>query len=91
MDSLKIELSLQGITAISIILGIGLVVWELRQQREFVETQHVSSNMARYAASLEATMGENSAASIAQACEAPDSLVALTHARCNMCALACVL
>ena len=74
MDSKIVSLCIQGLTVASVILGIGLVVWELRQQREFAETQHVSEDMNQFVTSVQSTMGENVAGSVARACDSPDSL-----------------
>ena len=74
MDVTKVGLWIQAATVASVILGIGLVVWELRQQREFAETQHVTDNSSWYSTSVQSTMGENPAASIAVACDNPDQM-----------------
>ncbi len=74
MDATRVGLWIQVATVTSVILGIGLVVWELRQQREFAETQHVTDNSSWYSASVQSAMGDNPAASIAVACDNPDEM-----------------
>lgn len=74
MDSKIVSLCIQGLTVASVILGIGLVVWELRQQREFAESQQILEEMNQFVTSVQSTMGENVAGSLARACDSPDSL-----------------
>ena len=65
---------IQLATGVAVLIGLGLVIWELQQTREIAVAQQVDDSMSRYSNQLQAMMGEESARSLAKACDEPDSL-----------------
>ena len=74
MNSNLLGNTIQLITLVSVVGGIGLVIWELRQQREFAEAQQVFNISTLHRSSLQTLMGEEVSASLEKACDNPDSL-----------------
>jgi len=62
------------LTFISVILGLGVVMWELQQNRDMTRLQLYSDGFINNTQSAVALSGENPAVSIAKACEDPESL-----------------
>ena len=74
MESTKYLNAVQLITSIGLIVGIILVIWELRQAREIAKGEAVVASFAQYSQRVQTMMGENSAAAVAKACDYPDEL-----------------
>ena len=64
----------QVVTILALILGVFLVVWELRQTREAARAQVSSDSFAMSAATREAMLGESAAEVLAKACTSPESM-----------------
>ena len=65
---------IQLATGVAVLIGLGLVIWELQQAREIAVAQQINNSMSQYSNQLQAMMGEESARSLAKACDEPDSL-----------------
>ena len=74
MESSKLFNIVQLIASIGLIVGIILVIWELRQAREIAKAEAVAASFAQYTQRVQTMMGENSAAAVAKACDYPDEL-----------------
>lgn len=74
MDSQKIGNWIQIVSGIALILGLGLVIWELQQVRILTRAQLTSDNVSVSVASSSAVMGENAAEILAKACLDPGAL-----------------
>ena len=74
MDSQKIGNWIQIVSGIALIVGIGLVIWELQQVRILTRAQLTSDNVSASVASNSAVMGENAAEILAKACLDPGTL-----------------
>jgi len=70
----RLSTSVHIATLIALIIGVLLVIWELRITREIARVELMSDASAQYSARIQAMMGEESAASWARACDAPESL-----------------
>ena len=64
----------QIFSGVILILGIGLVIVELRQAKQLARAQLISDSFAIQADRLVAQLGENSAAIIAKACQGSEPL-----------------
>ena len=74
MGSEKLNDWVQIATGITLVLGLGFIIWELQQSREATISQLTSDSFV-YAGQQNATiMGEDLALVIAKACEAPEDL-----------------
>ena len=74
MGSEKLNDWVQIATGITLVLGLGFIIWELQQSREATISQLTSDGFV-YAGQQNATiMGEDLALVIAKACEAPEDL-----------------
>ena len=74
MSSQSLSNWIQLVTATTVVAGIGLVIWELRQSREIATAQLVSDSFAQATNVSTAVFGDKAAETIAKACENPDSL-----------------
>jgi hypothetical protein len=74
MDSQSIGNWIQLITSIAVLLGLGLVVWELQQNREATMSQLSSDHYQIAAQERAAVLGENAANALAKACFKPTEL-----------------
>ena len=74
MDSQKFNNLVQLITAFAIVIGLGLVIWELRQARQATMSQ-LSNETYQIMSSLSTTLlGEHPTDVLAKACDAPDTM-----------------
>jgi hypothetical protein len=64
----------QILTGFALIVGLGLVIWELQQTRDVVFAQLTSDGYSDVTQQQTAVMGESAADAIAKACDAPESL-----------------
>ena len=64
----------QIFTGIAVLVGLGLVVWELRQSREIALAQLTSDFYMMNSQHNSALMGENPAEVIEKACDSPEEL-----------------
>ena len=64
----------QLVTSVAVLVGLGLVVWELRQTQEIAKAQQATDGFAIFSQRVQAMMGDSSAHSVAKACDEPDSL-----------------
>ena len=64
----------QIITGLAVVVGIGLVIWELQQAREIARFEQFNTSFAQYSARVHTQMGENAASAVAKACDHPDDL-----------------
>ena len=74
MESQKLNTWVQFLTSLAIILGLGLVVYELRQTKVLVRTELASEYNASWDERRFTIMGEDPASVIEKACTKPDSL-----------------
>ena len=74
MDSQKVADWVQIATGVALLVGLGLVVWELSQSRDVATAQLSSDGTDQYLQSAVPRMGENPAAALAKACHDPQSL-----------------
>jgi len=74
MDSHKISNWVQVITGAALLAGIGLVVWELRQNRDAFQSQLTSDGYHNISQRNIALLGERPADVLAKACDSPESL-----------------
>lgn len=65
---------LQLAASLAVLIGLVLVVVELRQSRAIAEAEIINQSFEIGAANVSAVMGENAAAVLAKACVAPASL-----------------
>ena len=73
-NSDNLNLTVQTITGIAILIGLGLVVWELKQNRE-ATTSQLTSDGVQFAAQQDvALFGEEPSEVLAKACLNPDQL-----------------
>ena len=61
-------------TAVSILIGLGLVIWELQQVKTLARAQLTSDSIAIYTDIRTAILGEQASHAIAKACLNPESL-----------------
>ncbi len=64
----------QILTGLAVVVGLGLVIWELQQTREVVFAQLTSDAYGSVTQQQTTVMGETAADAIAKACDAPESL-----------------
>jgi hypothetical protein len=74
MNSATISNWIQTITGVGIVLGLGLVIWELQQSHEAASSDLSSGYFQLQNQSLTAIMGDNAAEAIAKSCENPEAL-----------------
>lgn len=74
MDSQKVADWVQIATGVALLVGLGLVVWELSQSRDVATAQLSSDGTDQYLQSVVVKMGENPAAAFVKACHDPQSL-----------------
>jgi len=65
---------IQILTSVSVILGFGLVVWQLQLTRDSIAVQFPLFNISDASADLSAVYGENAAEVLAKACFQPDAM-----------------
>ena len=71
MNSEKLSDWVQIITGFAIVLGLGLLIWELQQNREAIRSQLTSDGFIHVGQQHATIMGEDLALVIAKACENP--------------------
>lgn len=69
-----LNLTIQAITSLVIVLGLGLVVWELRQAQDLTRAQLASEGWLEMMATSRAALSENFAVTRAKACMRPTEL-----------------
>ena len=74
MDTWTLGNSIQMFTGFAVVIGLGLVIWELQQAREITRFEQARAGSAGYAQRVQAQMGENVAGPVAKACDEPDRL-----------------
>ncbi len=74
MNSQTFNSTVQVITAIAIVIGLGLVIWELRQAREATQSQLSSDAFTIMSDLSTALLGEHPTDVLAKACDAPDTM-----------------
>lgn len=67
---------IQVITGLAVVIGIALVIWELKQAQRIAEAQIAFDSYALAVEINDAIFGENAADVLAKACEEPTSLTA---------------
>ena len=65
MDSQRLTNLIQIVTALTVFVGLALVIWELRQTRQFMEFELLDRTFAETLATSRAEIGENPLASSA--------------------------
>ena len=68
MNSQSVNNVVQTVTGIAVLIGLGLVVWELRQTRQFMEFEAIDRSFAQEMETRRASMGENPMQAYAKAC-----------------------
>ena len=71
---------IQLITGIAVLIGLGLVVWELQQTRTLTRAQLTSDHWSEVLQNSRALLGENPAPILAKSCDSPESLSAAERA-----------
>ena len=74
MDSTKINNRMQIGTALALIVGLALVVWELQQTRDAVKSQLTSDGFQLMGQFYTSAFGERPEEVLAKACDAPTEL-----------------
>ncbi len=74
MEAQSIGSWVQGVTGFSILLGIGLVVWELRQTKDLAEAQMLHEAIAQSVSVRAVTISERFGEVRAKACFHPAEL-----------------
>ena len=74
MNSQRVFNSIQIITGVAVVAGLGLVIWELQQTRQVARAQLTSDSFAAGLQISTAMFGEKAAAAEAKACSEPDAL-----------------
>jgi GAF domain-containing protein len=64
----------QLVTGLAVVIGIGLVVWELQQSKALARAQLASDHFAEALANRRARLGENPMHAIVKACLYPENL-----------------
>jgi len=64
----------QIVTGIAVVVGLGLLIWELKQNREIASAQIASDNSAAILAHRSMLIGEEPASVVAKACDSPEEL-----------------
>ena len=70
----KAGIWIQGITGIAVILGLGMVMYELKQTQDLTRHQLSSDGYVNRMDTLRVGMGESHAATLAKACFEPENL-----------------
>jgi hypothetical protein len=74
MESRKLSNSIQVITAVFVLIGLGLVVWELQQVKTLTRAQLTSESVATHISIFTSMLGEEAASVLAKACLNPEEL-----------------
>lgn len=72
MKSEKLFDLVQLVTGLAVVVGLGLVIWELIQARELARAQLISDSYQARQARHTAVMGDNASLAIAKACRTED-------------------
>ena len=83
MESQKLSNWTQLVTGVAVLIGLGLVVWELQQARQLARAQISSESFAFGAQNNAGLLGEEAAAVIAKACRAPEKLTEVDYVILN--------
>ena len=70
----KLSNWVQLLTAIAMLIGVGLVIWELRSNREIARAQQAVDGFGTFSQRNQSIMGEEATRAFAKACEEPDNL-----------------
>ena len=65
---------IQVVTGLTVIVGVALVVWELNQTRDLVQTQITQDTMTDYSQDNTARYGEGASIALYRACLEPENL-----------------
>jgi len=76
MDSQTIFNWIQTVTGLAVLVGLGLVIWELQQNREAMQSQLTSDGWQMLTNRNASVLGESPAEALAKGCEAPSTLTA---------------
>lgn len=74
MNEQKLSAIVHAATGIALVLGLGLVMIELRQSKELALAEITSQGYSEVIENARTTMGENPAISISKACNSPNEL-----------------
>ena len=74
MNNLSFSDWVQITTSIAVLIGLGLVIWELQQSREITQAQLISDGYANMTQQSTAFIGEDAALAMAKSCTQPDNL-----------------
>ncbi len=74
MESQRLSLWVQLVTGAAVLVGLGLVIWELKQTRELAAGQRVHDSYSLLIEDARAIMGETFGEVIAKGCIDPQSL-----------------
>ena len=74
MNSTKLNDWIQSLSGLVIVIGLGLVIWELRQNHETTASQLSSDHYQIAVQHYSALFGENPAEVLAKACDSPEML-----------------
>jgi hypothetical protein len=74
MNAQSVFNAVQSITGIAVVVGLALVIYQLRQDREFTRVQQANDAYAAYGSSVRSGIGEKGAEAWAVACDEPDGL-----------------
>jgi len=74
MTTIKLETLVQIVSALAILIGIGLVVWELKQSRDLMRSQLISDSLITAEQTNVALMGEDPMSAISRFCTSDELL-----------------
>ena len=74
MESQRLSMWVQLVTGVAVLLGLGLVIWELRQTRDIAEAQLISDGYSQATQVHTSMFGEQAAEVLAKSCENPEEL-----------------
>lgn len=74
MSKSGVENAVQIATTLAILLGLALVVWELKQTRDLASAQLISDTLITREQSNLSSMGENPIATLSKTCFAKENL-----------------
>ena len=74
MNSQQVATWAQVITGIAVLIGLGLVVWELTQARALARAQLTSESYTVAIQTTTSLLGEDPLAAVAKACDRPNEL-----------------
>ena len=74
MDSKRLNNWIQSTTGLAVVIGLGLVIFELQQNREAIASQLSSEGLHIVSQLNNTVLGEQPAAALAKACENPNEL-----------------